>query len=220
MTKEELELVKRVASTLEPFYTDNQIPEIWDELAQSHIPVRTFEDLKELVPNWVIEVCREGEWKTAYCYVVPKRNLKRVSIAFFGHVEADLNYVYVKSLQKLPFDNEKQVKAFVPLKDWWRFYKPVIFTGENFYIVPTNKDKVAEDVKFFEESAEEVLELLAKYAYLFDKVKEAPSEALQVAKSTDERLHIILSHIAVLEWTRIQMMTAPLPYVRLWDKWD
>jgi len=222
MTKEELELAKRVASTFEPFEQVHEIPRLWHDLAQSYVPLRAFSDLRKLVSEWVIETCKEGEWKTAFFYEVPRDRMLS-ALAFFGHVQFDSTKVYIKSLTRIPSltEYEKQVETFVPRDQWWRLYRPVIFTGKNFCVIPTDMNKIAEDVKFFEENAEEVLELLAKHAYLFDKVKEAPSEALQTAKSTDERLHIILSHIAVLEWTRIQMMTAPLPdFDYSWDKWD
>jgi len=218
MTKEELEIARRVASGLEPFAIEQEslVPEIWYELTQSHMPVETFDDLRRIVKPWVIEICREGEWRQAYCYVVPRKSVKKMtSFAFYGNIEVDLRYVYIRSLNRLQLDNEVTVKTFVPKRDWWRLYRPVVFTGRNFCIIPTEMDRIANDVREYFENAEEVLELLGRYAYLFDMDS---YEALKRARDIDERLWLILSHVAVLEWTIEQMRNAPLPDIEWWDK--
>jgi hypothetical protein len=150
MSKEELELARRIVSTLEPFEQEYEIPKLWHDLAQNYVPIKTFSDLKKLVSDWVIEACREGEWRVAYFYEVP-RDKRLPAFAFFGHVQFDSNKIYIKSLSRLPFltEYERQVKTFVPREQFWRLYRPVVFTCRNFCVIPTDLNKIAEDVRQF-----------------------------------------------------------------------
>jgi len=201
---EEKELLKRVASVLSPFPIKERGDgiDIWCEQEQTFITVRDLKKLSEYVAKWVIDTCREGEWKQGYYYEVPK---KAADFAvFFGNVTSDYYKFYIKTFVEVKEFSEylkKTIDVFVPSQKISAFYPLTILMKKT--CIQLDNVEIDEQTINILQYNKHLLERLFSAYREFD-VKQFDNVAYEIlseAKKIDDKLWYVLSIISAKMYT-------------------